>query len=202
MSACSCVACIHATLDLFSDLDEIQVTARPGDGGRGALPALSAATPTPPVCGWRAGGWRGLAGRVATARRSLPSGLRGCEAARLRGCRARTSALQQRQWLSVAACLSVCLSDSGCRQMVRGELQGLDIPDEYLQVAMAVVVGLVTLIALVTSRSTARLRGFPTPTESAVEQAAACLLCREAMTVAQLHHGEVRELPNCGHVGA
>jgi hypothetical protein len=86
------------------------------------------------------------------------------------------------------------------RRTMRGELQGLTIPDHFLPVAVAVVVGLISAVLLFQFVSTARLRArFPSPTRSELEEDATCKLCRKEMSLQQLQKGNVKQLPRCGH---
>jgi|EP01043_Picozoa_sp_COSAG02_P006410 hypothetical protein len=81
---------------------------------------------------------------------------------------------------------------------MRGELQGMEIPDEYLPVAVAVVIGLILVVILFQCVSNAQIRKLPRPTEAELAGDGDCVLCKRVMSVAQLHKGGVKKVP-CGH---
>jgi hypothetical protein len=81
---------------------------------------------------------------------------------------------------------------------MRGELQGMEVPDEYLPIAVVAVVGLILAIALFQWVSNAQLRTLPRPTEAELAGDGDCVLCKRVMSVVQLHKGGVKQLP-CGH---
>lgn len=81
---------------------------------------------------------------------------------------------------------------------MRGERNGLELPDAYLPMAVGVVIVLMLFVVLFRYVKNAPVRRLPSPTEVELGTDSFCVLCKQTMGANQLHRGCVKKLP-CSH---